>query len=120
MFPAAPASQVIAVQALSEALPGVRVSTKIPDPRPIEHVVVSRIGSARPEFGTSMPRFLVEVYAESEVAGERLAEQVHSAWLNLVSHGINLTASDWNLQPFDSPDPNHVRFQFTGGLQIFL
>lgn len=120
MFPAAPAAQVIAVQALSEALPGVRVSTKIPDPRPAEHVVVSRIGNVNPEFGTSMPRFLVEVYAGSEVSAERLAEKVHSTWLNLTTHGINQTTSDWNLQPFDSPDQNHVRFQFTGGLQIML
>lgn len=120
MFPVAPTAQVIAVQALSEALPGVRVSTKIPDPRPAEHVVVSRIGNSSPEFGTSMPRFLVEVYAGNEVNAERLAEKVHSAWMNLTSHGINYSTSDWNLQPFDSPDPNHVRFQFTGGLQITL
>lgn len=120
MFPVAPTAQVVAVKALSEALPGVRVSTKIPDPRPAEHVVVSRIGNSNPEFGTSMPRFLVEVYSGSEVAAEVLAEKVHSAWLNLNTHGINNAPSDWNLQPFDSPDPNHVRFQFTGGLQIIL
>lgn len=120
MFPAAPASQIIAVKALSQALPGVWVSTKIPDKRPVEHVVVSRIGSTRPEFGTSMPRFLVEVYGANEVSAEKLAEKVHAAWMNLASHGINTSTSDWNLQPFDSPDQSHVRFQFTGGLQITL
>lgn len=119
-YPAAPSAQLAAVQALSQALDGVWVSTKLPDPRPEEHVVVSRIGGQSPEFGTSMPRFLIEVYGKTDLSTEVLAEKVHSAWMNLRSHGINSTTSDWNLVPFDSPDVKHVRFQFTGGLQILL
>lgn len=120
MYPPAPSAQLAAVQALSQALNGIHVSTKLPDPRPDEHVVVSRIGGQSPEFGTSMPRFLIEVYGKTDLSTEVLAEKVHSAWMNLRSHGINYSASDWNLTPFDSPDPNHVRFQFTGGLQVLL
>lgn len=120
MYPAAPSAQLAAVQALSQALVGIRVSTKIPDPRPEEHVVVSRIGGQRPEFGTAMPRFLIEVYGQNDLSTERLAETVHAAWMNLRTHGINYSTSDWNLLPFDAPDQKHVRFQFTGGLQILL
>lgn len=118
--PVAPAAQLVAVKALTQALGGVRVSTEIPDPRPEEHVVVSRIGGQSPEFGTSMPRFLIEVYGKTALSTERLAETVHAAWMNLRSHGINYSTSDWNLLPFDAPDPKHIRFQFTGGLQILL
>lgn len=118
--PESPAAQLVAVQALAAALGGIRVSTQIPEKRPKEHVVVSRIGSSKPEFGTSMPRFLVEVYGPTSLATEVLAERVHSEWLGLRSHGVNTTTSDWNLAPFDAPDPDHARFQFTGGLQIMM
>lgn len=120
MYPPAPSAQLAAVHALSQVLTPVWVSTKIPDLRPEEHVVVSRIGAQRPEFGTAMPRFLIEVYGKTDLSTEVLAEKVHSAWMNLRSHGINYSTSDWNLLPFDAPDQKHVRFQFTGGLQILL
>lgn len=113
-------SQRIAVQSLSAALPGVRVSTQLPDPRPAEHVVVSRIGGSSPPFGANVPRFLVECYAEDELAAEELGERVHHTWKLLKSHGINWADTDDNLAPFDSPDRDYVRFQFTGSLQILL
>ncbi|AGG66877.1 hypothetical protein [Corynebacterium callunae] len=116
-----PSAQLVAVQALSQALSPVLVSTKIPTQnRPAEHIVVSRIGSSSPEFGTSMPRFLIEVYGATELATERLAEKVQQVWLELRTHGVNFTTSDFNLQPFEAPDTSHVRYQFTGGLQIIL
>lgn len=119
-YPVAPISQPIVVKALSNALGNIRVSTKIPQPRPREHVVVSRIGTQLPEFGVSSPRYLIEVYSDNELNTERLAEKVHSAWLNLANNGINWAYSDWNLQPYDSPDTEHTRYQFTGGLQLML
>ena len=66
------------------------------------------------------PRFLVEVSSRSELAAEELAEQVRRSWLGLRTHGINWSTDDGNLAPNTSPDPDHVRFQFTGGLQIIL
>lgn len=120
MYPVSPISQPVVVKALSSALGNIRVSTKIPQPRPREHVVVSRIGSQSPEFGVSSPRYLIEVYSDNELNTERLAEKVHSTWLNLTSKEINRTYSDWNLQPYESPDTDHTRYQFTGGLQLLL
>ena len=120
MIPAARSSQKVAVQALAAALPGMKVSTQMPPSRPGEHVIVSRIGGGDGPFGTVAPRFLIEVYAQSELAAEELAEQVRRSWLGLRTHGINWSTDDGNLAPNPSPDPDHVRFQFTGGLQIIL
>lgn len=120
MIPAAPSSQKVAVQALMAALPGLNVSTQMPRARPAEHVIVSRIGGGDGPFGTVAPRFLVEVYGSDELAAEELAERVRRAWLGLRSHGINWSTDDGNLTPYESPDVDHVRFQFTGGLQIIL
>lgn len=120
MIPVPRSSQLVAVQALADALPSMRVSTELPDPRPSEHVVVSRIGGEDPPFGAITPRFLVEVYAATQLAAEELGERVQHTWLHLRSHGINWATTDHNLAPYDSPDPEHIRWQFTGSLQILL
>lgn len=114
-----PAAQLVAVQALGPALGAVRVSTRIPDPRPAEHVVVSRIGGDDPPFGATVPRFLVECYASTELKAEELGEIVRHRWCRLRSRTINWSDAD-PLVPYDSPDPGHFRFQFTGSLQILL
>ena len=113
-------AQEVAVHALLAALGGVRVSTSMPDPRPAEHVIVSRIGNVDPPFGARVPRFLVECYAPSELEAERLGEWVHEVWKTLRTHGINWSSTDDNLVPYDAPDEKHHRFQFTGSLQILL
>lgn len=119
MTPVAPAAQLVARQALAQAL-DVKVSTQMPTNRPQEHVIISRIAGRSPTFGTNEPRFLVEVYATTELAAETLAEKVHAAWLSLRTHEIIHSSSDYNLVPHSSPDPDHHRFQFTGGLTLKL
>lgn len=119
-FPVPPNSEVVAVQALSSALDGVLVAQEMPREKPEKFVLVSRIGGGVGSLATSDPRFLIECYAQGRVTAGDFAEQVHHAWLHLRSHGVTKATSDNNLQPYESPDVNHVRFQFTGGLKIRL
>lgn len=118
--PVPKSGKVVAVQALTAALPDVLVSTNIPTERPDRHVVISLIGGSPPQFGTSTPRFLVECYARGELDAERLALEVEHAWKRLHTHSINRGFSDDNVAEHASPDPDHFRVQFTGALQIRL
>lgn len=109
--------QAIAVKALSSAL-GVRVSTQMPETKPNEFVIISRIGGGADDWATRNPRFLVECYASSELAAENLGEKVWEAWRSLRTPEITWASVDNNLTRFDDPDPKLHRFQFTGGLQF--
>lgn len=117
--PVAPAAQKVAVAALIEAT-GLRVSTRKPTTPPPEFVVVSRIGGSSTTYATSNPRFLVECFAADELAAEQLAERVITAWRTMRTHRIIWSSDDGNLARWDDPDPDHHRFQFTGGLTILL
>ena len=92
----------IVVQALTRAL-DVPVSTIMPTDRPPQHVIVSRIGSSEPTFGTSISRFLVECFAPSQLEAEQLGEEVHAAWLSSRGGAIHWVDSDHNLAPYDPP-----------------
>lgn len=116
----------IVVQALTKSL-DVPVSTIMPTDRPPQHVIVSRIGSSEPTFGTSISRFLVECFAPSPLEAEQLGEEVHAAWLSSRGGAIHWIDSDHNLAPYDPPstgsagatgDAGHLRYQFTGSVQI--
>lgn len=116
----------IVVQALTKSL-DVPVSTIMPTDRPPQHVIVSRIGSSEPTFGTSMSRFLIECFATSPLEAEQLGEHVHAKWLASRGGAIHWIDSDHNLAPYDpsstgSPgatgDAGHLRYQFTGSVQI--
>ena len=116
----------IVVQALTRAL-DVPVSTIMPTDRPPQHVIVTRIGSSEPTFGTSISRFLVECFAPSPLEAEQLGEEVHAAWLSSRGGSIHWVDSDHNLAPYDPPstgsagatgDAGHLRYQFTGSVQI--
>lgn len=113
-------AQVIAIQMLSDSLPGVRVSTRKPDPTPDSFVIVSRIGGGYNDWATRDPRFLVECYSNNEVEAERLAEAAHYAWSTARNSDILRAVADPNLTRHEDPDPKLFRFQFTGGLQIKL
>lgn len=109
---------MIAVEGLQSL--GVRVSTRKPDPHPARFVVVSRIGGGSDDWATLDPRFLVECFAESEVAAEELALQAFHAWLTEMRKvpEVMWAQADPNLTRFDDPDPDLHRFQFTGGLKL--
>ena len=116
----------IVVQALTRAL-DVPVSTIMPTDRPPQHVIVTRIGSSEPTFGTSISRFLVECFATSPLEAEQLGEEVHAAWLSSRGGSIHWIDSDHNLAPYDPPstgsagatgDAGHLRYQFTGSVQF--
>ena len=116
----------IVVQVLTKAL-DVPVSTIMPTDRPPQHVIVSRIGSSEPTFGTSISRFLVECFAPSPLEAEQLGEEVHAAWLSSRGGAIHWIDSDHNLAPYDPPstgsagatgDAGHLRYQFTGSVQF--
>ena len=116
----------IVVQVLTKAL-DVPVSTIMPTDRPPQHVIVSRIGSSEPTFGTSISRFLIECFATSPLEAEQLGEHVHSKWLASRGGAIHWIDSDHNLAPYDPPstgsagatgDAGHLRYQFTGSVQF--
>ena len=77
----------IVVQALTESL-DVPVSTIMPTDRPPQHVIVSRIGSSEPTFGTSVSRFLIECFATSQLEAEQLGEQDRKSTRLNSSHRI--------------------------------
>ena len=116
----------IVVQALNRVL-GVPVSTIMPTKRPEKHVIVTRIGSSEPTFGTSISRFLIECFAPSPLEAEQLGEEVHAAWLSSRGGAIHWIDSDYNLAPYDPPSPGDAgatgeagvrRYQFTGSVQF--
>ena len=116
----------IVVQALTKVL-DVPVSTIMPTDRPPQHVIVSRIGSSEPTFGTSISRFLVECFAPSPLEAEQLGEEVHAAWLSSRGGSIHWIDSDHNLAPYDPPSTGSAgatgeagvrRYQFTGSVQF--
>ena len=116
----------IVVQVLTKAL-DVPVSTIMPTDRPPQHVIVSRIGSSEPTFGTSISRFLIECFATSPLEAEQLGEHVHAKWLASRGGAIHWIDSDHNLAPYDpsstgsagaTGDAGHLRYQFTGSVQF--
>lgn len=125
-----PPGQLVAVAALNAALAhlgsAAHVSTKKPDPtKHPEFVVLSRIGGGRSNFGTSAPRLLVECYAVTETAAEKLALLVTAAfgWTRgreFAGHEIRWWKDDENIAHFPDPNPSHERFQFTGELSIAI
>lgn len=110
-------TQAIAVKLLGDAL-RVRVSTRMPDPEPKQFVIVSRIGGGADTWSTKAPRFLVECYAPSEVAAEKLADDAWDAWRGFRSNQVTWASVDNNLTRYDDPDSRFYRFQFTAQLQL--
>lgn len=112
-------TQALAVQALMSTT-GVEVSTRLPDQddRPDAFVVLSRIGGGSDDWATKNPRFLVECYAPDDVAAEILADDVWEAWRAANPTYPVWATADNNLAPYDNPDVDHRRFQFTAGLQL--
>lgn len=112
------ASQVIAVELLKAALPGVRISTNKPAQPPSRFVVVSRIGGGSEDWATRDPRFLVECFSTSEVDAEELAQDAWEAWRMARTPEIHSGSPDNNLVRYPDPDPKLNRFQFTAGLKL--
>lgn len=110
-------AQAIAVQVLSEVV-GVPVSTRLPEMKPPQFIVVSRIGGGTSDFALRNPRFLVECYAHTELGAEELAELAHERWHGLRHRLIHRCVSDNNLARYDDPDPELFRFQFTGTMLL--
>lgn len=112
------ASQVIAVELLKSALPGVRISTNKPENPPDRFVVVSRIGGGSEDWATRDPRFLIECFSTNEVDAETLAQNAWEAWHSVRTPEIHSGSPDNNLVRYSDPDPKLNRFQFTAGLKL--
>lgn len=119
MIPIPYTTQDLAVAALGAAV-NVPVSTEMPQPRPAQHIVLSRIGGGPESIATNDPRFLIECYARDALEAEALAERAQHAWVHLRGNGIVRGYTDNNLAPYPSPDVEHTRFQFTGALKLRL
>ena len=90
-------------------------------------MVVSRVNSDDPGFGSDTVGILVECYAIGSPAAEKLANASRTAlkWSagRRTSNGGFIRWWDESSRPveFSNPDVNrHVRFQFTGTLCIAL
>lgn len=69
-----PDAEVLLVAYLSEALPGVPVSTKIPNPRPdVPFLRVLRVGGTRRDLVTDQPMVVVEAWAGDDGPASDLA-----------------------------------------------
>lgn len=106
------------VKALAKAS-GVRVATNIPEKKPEQFILVSRIGGGADDWATRNPHFLVECYStKSKIDSEDLAERVWELWPSLRDNATIMWArQDNNLAFFDDPDPALHRHQFTAWLQ---
>lgn len=109
-----PAPVEAEVVAHFQAATSARVGTRIPEKRPAEFVRVTRTGGARSNLVQEQPTVLVECFALTSVAAERLAGDVWAAAAGLDGavawvHRVELT------MPVNFPDPDtetHARYQF--------
>lgn len=113
-------SSSVAVVKRLKTLLGVRVSTQMPEEKPDQFVIVSRIGGGAEDWATRNPRFLVECYAKSEITAETLGEKVWELWKTGLRDNDTIiwSAPDNNLARNLDPDPKLHRFQFTANVQV--
>ena len=112
------------IVAYLDPLLAAKVSTRIPNPRPVELVRVQRIGGTRQNIVQERPLILVECWGASSVSAFTLASQV---W-GLLDALDDTTAQDaWFhaaelSSPVSLPDPSTAspRYQFTASMVVHL
>lgn len=121
-----PDAEAMAIGLLKAALPGVRVSTSLPNPRVSKMVRVSRIGGPRLSILMDKAQLLLECYATSSVDAHRLAcdahEVIYAARNSTVIGSARIKATD-PTGPVNFPDPDAPdmeRYQFTASLNVRL
>ena len=98
---------------------GVHVSTRIPNPRPVSHVKVTRAGGNRVNLVIERPLLVLECWAGTSVEAFDLAArawQVLDGASGSVVNGIALDFPTNSLaSPISMPDPDtsSPRYQFT-------
>lgn len=97
------------IAALKGALSGVHVSTRVPNPRPVSHVRVRRVGGTGQNLVQERPMVLVECWAGSSVAAFELAAKCFGVLDAAYCGPGNRPGAPINL-----PDPNtdSDRYQF--------
>lgn len=95
---------------------GVPVSTRVPSPRPVSLVRVTRAGGSRRNLVQSDPLLLVECWAPDSVAAFDLARD---AW-SLIDQFPDWSASLSEPVNFPDPDSGSPRYQFTASLILNL
>ncbi|WP_125458782.1 hypothetical protein [Rhodococcus sp. 1168] len=102
--------------------PGVKVATRVPNPRPKKLVRISRIGGTRSNPVTDQAVLLFECWASSDIEAEELANHVVDSLPSIRGRWFDGSfIRHWRLTfgPVDHPDEsNQARFQFQGELLI--
>lgn len=110
---------------LAAKLPSVPVSSDMPATRPAKFIRVSLLDTDHPNPGATVPRPLIECWAETSVLAEVLAGDAVHALLNAKNNnphaGAYVKAFDDVQGPFELNDPDiqdRRRWQFHGNLWL--
>ena len=116
--------EAVAVASLASLPGGVRVATKVPNPRPESFVRVGTVSGGIPATMVEAPLVLVECWAREPLAAFDLARH---AWARLVDIEKTFVAGAWVLsvdatRPVNFPDPltSSARYQFTATIRVAL
>ena len=99
-----------AVALLKAALPGVYVATRVPNPRPVQHVRVRRTGGTGINLVQERPQLLIECWAADSVAAFDLAGDCYVVLDAEFCGPGNRPSSPTNN---DDPNTSSPRYQFT-------
>lgn len=122
-----PADVEAALVGYLEPILGVRVATRVPNPRPASHVRVGRAGGSRRNLAQENPLILIECWAPTSTAASDLASKAWGA-LDATCFEIDLAGAVWVSEaslgsPVNYPDPDapgSSRYQFTASLVVNL
>lgn len=120
-----PDAEAVARLLLVDHLPGVHVSTRLPNPLPDKVVRVSRIGGPRINALMDAPEMLFECWASTSPEAAALAGDVHEvlyAARNGTAVGTVRVKATSPTGPVNLPDPDTAltRYQFTCSLTLRL
>lgn len=104
----------VALQVMVEQVTGTAVpaSTKVPNPRPKEFLVVRRVGGSLRDLVTDVPVLQVEAWAATESRADRLAQVVRSLMHYFVEiNGFAVNGLEEVTGPVSFPDGSaHERY----------
>lgn len=112
-------STALLIAYLKRKFPGVRVSNRVPEPRPSKFVTVERTGGQRTHLWDS-PMFAVQAWAPSEVEASALADEVAVAILDWQRESIVAYSAVRSVYAFPDPDARVPRFQLTVSATLAL
>lgn len=99
-------------EVLGDTIP---TSTKVPNPRPDEFVVVRKVGGIRRDLVTDVPVLQVEAWALTETRADRVSQIIRGLmhWFTEIN-GYAINGTDEVVGPSSFPDASqHVRYTAT-------